>query len=541
MASEFHLRAPYRPVVLLVLDGFGVDIDIPESTWTVARRPFFQEMERRYPFTMLQASGAAVGLPWGEEGNSEVGHLTIGSGRVNYHHLPRIIVAIHEGNFFTNEALRAAAKKVREGETTLHFMGLFSSGSVHAYVEHLYALLEFAKREKISRVGLHLFTDGRDAPPQESAKFLRQLEERLARNFPFARVASVVGRRMAMDRDEHWDRIVQAYRLFTEGKGEPFTDATLYVEQCYRNGKSDEEIPPGFLSDKQGNALLRIANGDAAVFFNFREDSARELAHAFVDEHFEEFSRERLHDLLFVTMTEYERGLPALVAFPPLDIVWPLSRVISEAGLKQLHAAETEKYAHVTYFFNGGKEQPFPGEERVLIPSPQTAHFDEVPEMSAARVTDAVLAGLDTYDFILANFANADMVGHTGDFSATVKAIEALDFSVGKIVPEVLRRGGAIIITADHGNAEEKRYGLTGERRTKHSTNPVPCFLVARELRLQTPRTDAEVAAAYRAVRGVLTDIAPTVLRLLSLQKPLQMTGVSLFELLGGGKEKELP
>ena len=527
-SEPLQLHAPYRPVVLLVLDGFGVNPDMSDSTWQSAKLPSFTEMERLYPFTTLQASGAAVGLPWGEEGNSEVGHLTIGAGRVMYHHLPRIIVSIQDGTFFTNEALRAAGAKVKTGSGRFHVLGLFSSGSVHAYADHLYALLEFAKREALPEVFLHLFTDGRDAPPQEAAKFMRQLEERVTRQYPFARIASVVGRQFAMDRDGHWDRIAAAYNLLTKGEGAQYAFPSRYIAESYLRGRKDEDLLPAAL-EEGGKTIGRINNGDAAVFFNFREDSARELAHAFVDERFDGFLRERLRDLLFVTMTEYERGMPALVASPPMDIGWPLSRVISEAGLRQLHVAETEKYAHVTYFFNGGREQPFPGEERMLIPSPQTAYVNEVPEMSAAHVTDAVLKGMARYDFILANFANADMVGHTGDFAATVKALEVLDFSVGRIVAAVRERGGAAVVTADHGNAEEKRYRMTGERRTKHSANPVPCYIVANGLRLQEPRDIAAIAQAYRTPTGVLTDIAPTILQLLSLERHPDMTGVSVL------------
>lgn len=530
MVNSGQLKIPYKPVVLLVLDGFGVNIDIPESTWAAAQRPAFTELEQFYPFVMLQASGIAVGLPWGQEGNSEVGHLTMGAGKIIYHHLPRIIVAIQDGSFFKNDAFVAALAKAKEGKGNVHLMGLFSSGTVHAYVDHLYALLEFAKRNGMERIWIHAFTDGKDAPLQEAAKSLKILEERLVREYPSAAIASVIGRRFAMDRDGHWDRIETAYRLLTEGKGSAFRHAALYVERCYEKGQNDESIEPGFLEDEHGNAKGRICDRDAVIFYNFREDSARELSHAFVDEHFEGFAREWFRNLLFVTMTEYEQGLPARVAFSPIDVAWPLARVISEAGFRQLHVAETEKYAHVTYFFNGGRERPFPGEERMLVASPRTAHIDDTPEMSAAQVTDTVINALGAYDFILANFANADMIGHTGNFDATTQAIEALDVSVGKIASRALEIGGAVIITADHGNAEEKRYSVTGEKRTKHSTNPVPCYLVARELKRNHARLAQEIADRYRSVDGMLTDIAPTVIALAGLTRPAEMTGKSLLQ-----------
>lgn len=529
MTNSAQLKIPYKPVVLVVLDGFGVGIRIPESTWASAQRPTFEELERNYPFFMLQASGIAVGLPWGQEGNSEVGHLTMGAGKIIYHHLPRIIVAIQDGSFFKNDAFAAAFAKAKEKGSGLHLMGLFSSGTVHAYIDHLYALLELAKQNSMERVWIHAFTDGKDAPLQEAAKGLKILEERLVREYPFAAIASVVGRRFAMDRDGHWDRIETAYRMFAEGKGNAFLHAAIHVERCYENGQTDESIAPGFLGDEHGNAKGRIHDDDAVIFYNFREDSARELTQAFVNERFDGFARPYLRNLLFVTMTEYEKGLPALVAFPPIDVAWPLARVISEAGLRQLHVAETEKYAHVTYFFNGGREQPFPGEERMLIASPRTVHVDDAPEMSAAQITDTVIHALGTYDFILVNFANADMVGHTGNFDATVQAIESLDLSIGKIVSRALEAGGAVVITADHGNAEEKRYGITGEKRTKHSTNPVPCYLVARELKQNRARSAQEIIERYQSVDGVLTDVAPTVVALAGLTPPAEMTGKNLL------------
>ncbi|MDP3762858.1 MAG: 2,3-bisphosphoglycerate-independent phosphoglycerate mutase [bacterium] len=523
------IEKPYKPAVLIVLDGLGVP-QMPDSPLAEAKLPTFKSLEENFPFTSLQASGVAVGLPWGEEGNSEVGHLTMGAGRVIYHHLPRIEVSIQDGSFFKNEALLKAKEHVLKNNSALHFLGLFSSGSVHAYPDHLYALLEFAKREGISKVYLHLFTDGRDAPAKEAGTFLQELEMRLAQNYPFAQIASLIGRDLAMDRDDHWDKIGRAYGLLVKGEGTIFKKASEYAAKEYGEGRTDEFIEPGRIENQES----RIKNHDAAVFFNFREDSARELTRAFTEESFDKFAREKVPDLLFLTMTEYEKNMPALVLFGQLEADWPISRALSERGLSQLHVAETEKYAHVTYFFNGGRERPYPKEERILVPSLAGARFDENPGMSAAKVTETILENLGKYDFILANFANADMVGHTGNFEATAKALEVLDFSIGRIMPKVLELGGVLIITSDHGNAEEKRYRFTGEKKTKHTANPVPFFVVANEFKRKNPRSGEEISKNYFQVGGVLTDVAPTILELLKISKPAEMTGISLLPKLLG-------
>lgn len=515
----------YKPVVLVVLDGFGVNVDSPESTWRFAQMPTLRSLERSYPFLTLQASGIAVGLPWGQEGNSEVGHLTMGAGRALYHHLPRIISSIDDKTFFQNPTLVEAAEHAKKNNGALHIIGLFSSGSVHAYADHLYALLDFAQGQGIGAVYLHLFTDGKDAPPKEGGLFFQHLEERLAEKYVFARIASVMGRFFSLDRDENWDRVQKAYQCLTEGKGGEFESASRYINDCYEKGLVDGSIEPAHITDPKS----RIKSGDAAIFFNYREDSERELTAAFVADDFQGFAREKIPNLFFVTMTEYDKRIPAHVAFPPLDVEWPLARVISGAGLKQLHIAETEKYAHVTYFFNGGKEQAFPGEDRVLVPSPHVAHFDDVPEMSASKITDAVLESISKYDFILINFANGDMVGHSGNFSATVKAMEVLDFSLGRLIPKVLELGGAMIVTADHGNAEEKVYAVSGEKRTKHTSNPVPCFIISNDFRVPSPHSAKEIIERYNTTKGVITDIAPTVLALMGIRQPAEMAGINLL------------
>ena len=519
----------YKPVVLVVLDGVG--IPQPESVghpFAEAQLPTFREFEQFYPFTTLSASGVAVGLPWGEEGNSEVGHFTMGAGRVIYNHLPRIITAIRDGSFFENKALADAASHVKKNNSTLHLMGLFSSGSVHAYIDHVYALLEFAKRVEVERVVVHLFTDGRDAPPDEGRHDIAKLARILRESYPNATVGSIIGRSFAMNRDGNWGQTERAYNLLVEGKGAAFTTADGYLEESYKKGITDEFIEPGFCA-KDGEApSSRVNDGDAVVYWDFREDSARQLTQAFVLNDFSHFQRKKIKNLFFVTMTEYDKSYPAAVAFPPLEVSWPLARVVSESSRIQLHIAESEKYAHVTYFFNGGREDAFPGEERVVIPSPPASNFKAHPEMGASRVTDAILAGLPTFDFILANYANGDMVGHTGDFDATVKALEALDGELGRLQGAILAAGGILLITADHGNAEEKRYHVSAAPRTKHTTNPVPFFLIARAYRRKEPRTDREIKKQYRLSGGVLADVAPTVLEYMGLEKPGEMIGVSL-------------
>ncbi|TSC79312.1 MAG: 2,3-bisphosphoglycerate-independent phosphoglycerate mutase [Parcubacteria group bacterium Gr01-1014_29] len=519
----------YKPVVLVVLDGVGVPPRGGDHPFAEARLPTFREFEQFYPFTTLSASGVAVGLPWGEEGNSEVGHLTMGAGRVIYNHLPRIITAISDGSFFENTALKNASAHVKKNNSALHLMGLFSSGSAHAYMSHVYALLDFAEREGLEHVYIHPFTDGRDAPIDEGARDIAELANKIAASYSHVAIGSVMGRFFSMNRDGNWDRTERAYKLLVEGEGASFTDTAAYVGTAYQKGQTDEFIEPAYHVGENGAPVRLIQDGDAVVYWDFREDSARQLTSAFVSDDFSYFTRKKLENLFFVTMTEYDPKFSAAVAFSPVEIEWPLARVFSQASKIQLHVAESEKYAHVTYFFNGGREDPFPGEERVLVPSPPAVNFKDQPEMAATGVTEAVLGGMPTYDFILANYANGDMVGHTGDFEATVKALEILDRELSKIKNAVLGAGGVLLVTADHGNAEEKRYRGSGEPRTKHTTNPIPFFLVADAYRRLEPRTDAAIGGQYHDQGGVLTDVAPTVLELAGIEKPGEMTGISLL------------
>lgn len=525
------MKYNYKSVVLVVLDGFGIDTEAIESPWKSSQHPFLSEIEQFWPFTTIQASGIAVGLPWKEEGNSEVGHLTMGSGRVVYNHLPRIISAIEDGSFFQNEVLLKTIQHVKEKQSSLHLIGLFSSGSVHAYTEHFFALLDLAKQNEIKNVFLHLFSDGRDAPLYEGAVFFKDLEKQLVGEYPMAKMASLIGRYYAMDRDGNWDRVEKTYKLLTKGIGEKTQTAFLHLEEQYKKGLTDENIEPAVIAaDASVASLSRIKDGDAVIFYNFREDSARELTRAFADKEFDKFPRKYLAGLFFATMTKYSKGSSVPAAFSPLDIKWPLAAVISQAGLPQLHIAEMEKYAHVTYFFNGGIEAPFEGEERMLVPSSLNIDFEKTPEMSAGKITEAVIDNLPRYNFILVNFANCDMVGHTGNFEASIKAIEVLDSSLAKIVPFALESGGAVIITADHGNVEEKRYKITGEKRTKHSANPVPFYLISKDWKREKAWSQEEIIEKYKKVEGTLIDVAPTILELLNLPEPVEMTGRSLLD-----------
>lgn len=509
-------------VVLIILDGFGVSTD-PESTFWASKRGNFERLEQFFPFTTLQASGIAVGLKWGEEGNSEVGHLILGSGKTIYHHLPRISLSIQDGSFFENGSFKKAASHAKRNQSALHLVGLFSSGSVHAYPDHLYALLEFAKKEGLGKVYLHLFTDGRDAEPLEAKNFLQSLEERIEKLYPFASIRSLIGRDYAMDRDGDWEKIEKTYNLLVRGEGNKFQSVLEYLGEEYHKGLTDEFIEPGW----DGNQESRIKNRDAVIFFNFREDSARELAQAFVEEGFDKFPREKITDAAFVTMTEYEKKYSALAAFGPLDASQPLAKILSENNLKQFHIAETDKYAHVTYFFNGGKEVAFPGEERRIIPSLGAAHVDEQPQMRAREVLDEILMALAAKhaDFIVANFANADMVGHTGNFAACVEAVEVLDSVLGQLIPRAVAGEMTLLVTGDHGNVETKIDLHTGRPLTEHTTNPVPFYAVG-------PALPERLRGASRLTQdpiGTLADIAPTVLQILKLKVPVSMTGKSLL------------
>ena len=488
-----------------MLDGWGIAPDGPANAATRADTPRLDELLARYPHARLEASGTEVGLPAGVMGNSEVGHLAMGAGYAEPQSFEAINNAIVDGSFMENRALRAACAAVRE-RGTLHLMGLLSTGGVHADMRHLGALIDLARRERVPRVVVHAFLDGRDMPPRSAFELLPGVD---------APIATIHGRFYAMDRDRRWDRTQRAYRAIVDANGPRVTSAAEAVEACYREAECrDELMEPHVVG--QG---APVADRDAVIFFNFRPDRARQLTWAFLQRDFAGFPRERVPaDLTFVTMTEYNVELPSvLVAFPQARVT-SIAELISERGLRQLHVAETEKYAHVTYFFNGGRENPFPGEDRVLVPSPKVATYDERPEMSAAQVADALVDAIRSgrYDFEIVNFANPDMVGHTGDFSAALRAMAATDAAVGRVVDATLIAGGCLLVTADHGNVEEMTFP-DGSTNTQHSTNPVPVIFVAND------------ADRYRLRDGGLRDIAPTILTLLGLPVSSRMTGRDLL------------
>lgn len=506
-----------KPVMLMILDGFGIAEKSEGNAVALANKPNFDRLVKEYPNTQLQASGMAVGLPEGQMGNSEVGHLNIGAGRIVYQELTRITKAIEDGDFFENEALMKAMKNAKENNASLHLMGLLSDGGVHSHIDHLKGLLEFAKKEGLQKVYVHAFMDGRDVPPSSGKDFIIKAEE-MMKEVGVGQIATVSGRYYAMDRDNRWERVQLAYNAIVLGEGEKASSAVEAIDNSYHDEKTDEFVLPCVI-EEDGHPTATIKNGDSVVFFNFRPDRARELTRAINDKEFAGFNRETL-DLTFVTMTQYDKTLERVnIAFKPQTLVNTLGEYVSSKGLEQLRIAETEKYAHVTFFFNGGVEKENPGEERKVIPSPKVATYDLKPEMSAYEVTDELLNRLDQdkYDMIILNFANPDMVGHTGVVQAAVKAIEAVDECLGKIVDKVLEKDGTVFITADHGNAETEIDFSTGNPFTAHTTNPVPFVWVSNNINGRTLKS------------GKLADIAPTMLNVMNLEVPKEMTGECLI------------
>ncbi len=521
------------PTVLVVLDGWGLS-DAANNILLSTPLPTFEKLTARYPMTALQASGISVGIPWGDAGNSEVGHMTLGSGRIIYQNLPRITLAIRNGMFFTNDALRAAIDHVRKNDGVLHIMGLLSRGAVHSHYDHLIATLTLAQRNNLRRVAIHPFLDGRDSAPTDGITMLQRLSDDIAR-IGTGTIATISGRHYAMDRNNNWDRTARAYKALVGDDATPRTPATdliTYVRKSYDTGTTDEFMVPTIVTDADGAPRGIIRDGDAVIFINFREDRARQLTRALTENDTSEtFPHTPPNNLFFVTMTQYDKSLRNVhIAFPPQNITNTLGEVFAAYDKKQLRIAETEKYAHVTYFFNGGAEKPFPGEDRVLIPSPHVTRFDEAPEMSAAKITDRILAELDRnyYDFILVNYANADMIGHTGNERACRAAVRALDKTLSILIPAVLRKNGQVFITADHGNVEELFNDRTGTVSTEHSTNPVPLWWVTASNHLRTQRD----AHTIPPVGGLLADVAPTILDTLRLTPPREMDGRTLLPLL---------
>ncbi len=509
-----------RPVVLVIMDGWGDAVPGPGNAVMRAATPTFDHLCATAARSDLIPFGREVGLPDGQMGNSEVGHLNIGAGRVVYQTLTRIGLAIEDGTFFRNPVLLEAVHVAKERHATLHLLGLIGPGGVHAQDTHLYALLRLAKQGGVANVAIHAFLDGRDTPPESAREYMQHLEDEIA-TIGVGRVATVSGRYYAMDRDTRWDRVQKVYDALTCGVGETASSPDAAIAQSYVAGVTDEFVLPTVIVGEDGVPVGTMADGDVAIFFNFRSDRARELSHALVDTHNDGFPRAAHPHLTFVTMTEYEADLPVTgVAYPTENIVEPLADVIAAHGLAQFHAAETEKYPHVTFFFNGGREKPFVGEDRRVVPSPKVATYDMQPTMSAPAVAEAVVAAIlsGQYAFVLVNFANADMVGHTGVLPAAVAAVETVDGCVGQILAALEGTGGAAIVTADHGNAEEM-IAPDGTPMTAHTMNRVPCFL-----------TGPGVSPTTRLrPHGRLADIAPTVLHLLGLPQPAVMRGESLI------------
>ena len=501
-----------KPTVLMILDGYGLSDKTEGNAVKQAKTPVMDKLIAKYPFVQGEASGMAVGLPDGQMGNSEVGHTNMGAGRIVYQMLVKISKSIQEGDFFENKALVAAMENCKKNDSALHLMGLLSPGGVHSHMEHLYGLLEMAKKNGLEKVYVHAYLDGRDVPPSSAAEYMEELVAKI-KEIGVGSVATISGRFYAMDRDNAWDREEKAYSALVYGEGVQADDPVQAIKDSYANDVTDEFMLPTVV-DKNG----MIHENDSVIFFNFRPDRARQLTRCFVDPDFNGFERKNGYfPVQFVCMAQYDASMPNVsVAYPPEDLHMTLGEYLSKCGKTQLRIAETQKYAHVTFFFNGGREQTFDGEDRILVKSPDVPTFDLKPEMSAYEVTDKVVEAIDSdkYDVIILNYANCDMVGHTGVFDAAVKAVEAVDTCVGRMVDAIMKKDGIAFITADHGNAD-KMLEADGTPFTAHTTNPVPFIVIGKDCKLREG--------------GVLADIAPTMLEAMELPQPEEMTGKSLF------------
>ncbi|CEH32223.1 phosphoglyceromutase [Aneurinibacillus migulanus] len=506
-----------KPVALIIMDGFGYREEDYGNAIRQAKTPNFDKYWNEYPHTLLGASGLAVGLPEGQMGNSEVGHLNLGAGRVVYQDLTRVTKAINEGTFYENETLLRAMQHARNNNTALHLYGLLSDGGVHSHIDHLFALLNLAKKENLERVYIHAFLDGRDVAPDSAVGYIEELQEKI-KEIGVGQIATVQGRYYAMDRDKRWERTEKSYRAMVYGEGPTFTDPIEAVRESYERSVYDEFVMPTVITDAQGTPLATVKDNDSIIFFNFRPDRAIQLSQVFTNEDFRGFDRgeKRPKDLFFVCMTKFSESVQGYVAYKPANLDNTLGEVLTQNNLRQLRIAETEKYPHVTFFFSGGREAEFEGEKRILINSPKVATYDLQPEMSIYEVTDALLAEIeqDAHDVIILNFANCDMVGHSGKMAPTIKAVEAVDECMGKVVEAILAKGGVSLVTADHGNAD-LMLDEKGNPITSHSTYPVPFILTKQELEL---RED-----------GILADISPTILKLLNVEQPKEMTGKPLY------------
>jgi len=501
--------------MLMILDGFGDNNNKDGNAIEIAKTPNIDKLMKKYPTTQIHTSGLSVGLPEGQMGNSEVGHTNIGAGRIVYQELTRITKSIEDGDFFSNLELVEAIENCKRNNSKLHIMGLLSDGGVHSHIRHLFAMLELAKRKGLDDVYVHCFLDGRDTPPASAESYIIKLEEKMKEK-EIGRIASICGRFYAMDRDKRWQRVQKAYDALVNGEGEKASTAVIAIESSYQKEVFDEFVEPTVICNGD-TPVATISDNDSVVFFNFRPDRAREITRVLVDPEFNEFETKKMN-LNFVCFTQYDETMPNVnVAFKPTTLKNTLGEYLSDNGYTQLRIAETEKYAHVTFFFNGGEEKQYKGEDRILVPSPKVETYDLKPEMSAYEVTDKVLEAIDSdkYNCIILNYANPDMVGHTGNLDAAVKAIETIDECVGKVVDLINQKEGVLLITADHGNAEQMIDYKTGEPHTAHTTNPVPLVVVGME------------NVTLKA--GKLADLAPTMLDIMGLAKPDEMTGESLL------------
>lgn len=508
---------PKQPVALIILDGFALREETFGNAVAQSKKPNFDRYLAQYPHSTLIASGEAVGLPDGQMGNSEVGHLNIGAGRIVYQNLTRIHKAIRDGEFYKNEKFLAAVEHAKTHNSKLHLMGLLSDGGVHSHYEHLFALLKLAKANGLDEVYVHGFLDGRDVGPTTAAGYIEETEKQM-KEIGVGKFASLHGRYYAMDRDKRWERVQLTYNALVDGIGQTAASAKIGIESSYRREVTDEFVIP-FVITEEGQPVATVDTNDSVVFFNFRPDRAIQLSTAFTNDRFIGFKLSEKHpkNLKFVSFTHYSEDVNAEVAFENVDLVNTVGEVIARNGLSQLRIAETEKYPHVTFFMSGGREQKFPGEERILIASPKVATYDLKPEMSAYEVTDALVAEIeaDHFDAIILNFANPDMVGHSGMLEPTIKAIETVDECLGRVVDALLAKGGAAIITADHGNSDEV-VTIEGQPMTAHTTNPVPVIITKHDISMRDG--------------GILADLAPTMLKLLGVKQPQEMTGKPLFD-----------
>lgn len=523
------------------MDGFGIATAGHGNAITLAEPYTLDYLINNYPATTLQASGPTVGLPWGEMGNSEVGHTNLGAGRIVGQDLSRITLSIEDRSFFKNAAFLKAVDHVKKNGSSLHLAGMVSPGGVHSFDEHLYALLGLAAENGVNNVYIHMYLDGRDTAPQIALESLEHLNRKI-KEFNIGRIVTVTGRFYAMDRAQHWNLTEQSYRAMVYGEGPTSATAAEAIAGYYVQHIYDEMIPPTVIA-APGEQPIKILDNDAIIFFNFRSDRAQQMARAFSQKGFAKFEKpaEQYKNLLVVTMTEYAKDLNVLIAFPAMDVSNGFAEIISKRGLRQYHVAESEKYAHVTVFFNGGIINPFPGEEREIITSPMSNYQDysKVPEMSAYKVTEALIAKLsENYSFYLLNFANPDMVGHTGNLPASIKAIKTVDECIKRIVDEALAQDAVVLITADHGNIEELLDKRSGGIDKEHSTNPVPLILISKQFKKKAVEWGISGLASIIPV-GVLSDVAPTMLELMGIPKPPEMTGINLLPQLLAQAEKE--